>query len=181
MSCSTPDCENDFHCFRATPKMKREGREGQCIDCDVSMVDWDRIHQRNIGDIDYTFLAMRHEWIREWYWVREFDEKSLTFAKRHGRNGLEEKIPKRIKTCIGKAKPYRNGYTPWEGNPIYFAQHATASCCRRCCEYWHGIAQGNPLVKAEIEYLSELAKRYFELRLPELSLDGEYIPRKTRG
>ncbi len=39
----------------------------------------------------------------------------------------------------GRACRIDGRQTPREGNTIFYAQHATASCCRTCIEYWHGI------------------------------------------
>ena len=86
-------------------------------------------------------------------------------------------MKKRIRQAIGAASPYRDGYqTPYTRNAIYYAQHATASCCRKCVEYWHGIPEGHPLTDEEIDYLAALAWMYIEDRLPQLTEDGEKVP-----
>ena len=54
------------------------------------------------------------------------------------------------------------------GNSLYDAQHATASCCRTCMGYWHGIPKDRDLTDAEIDYLGALVTRYLDERLPEL-------------
>ncbi|VDZ94132.1 putative cytoplasmic protein [Salmonella enterica subsp. enterica] len=33
------------------------------------------------------------------------------------------------------------------------AQHATATCCRGCLAKWHQIPQGEPLSKAQQQYI----------------------------
>ena len=70
-----------------------------------------------------------------------------------------------IRSLIGGAAPFWDGMqTPRETssgvNPIHLAQHATASCCRKCAKDWHGITQGRALTDGEIKYLSELALRF---------------------
>jgi len=57
-----------------------------------------------------------------------------------------------------------------------YAQHATATCCRTCLEYWHGIPKGRALSAEELNYLAELVCRYIEDRIPELTEEGESIP-----
>jgi len=31
---------------------------------------------------------------------------------------------------------------------VHYAQHATAACCRKCIEYWHGIGPVREIEKA---------------------------------
>ena len=57
-----------------------------------------------------------------------------------------------------------------------YAQHATATCCRDCLDYWHGIPKGQPLSDLELDYLAELVCLYIEDRIPTLTENGEYIP-----
>jgi hypothetical protein len=61
--------------------------------------------------------------------------------------------------------------------PNMYAQHATASCCRKCIEEWHGIHQGRELTEDEITYLATLAILYVDERLPFLTQAGEKVPR----
>jgi hypothetical protein len=82
---------------------------------------------------------------------------------------------------VGRAsqKLFRDGMqTPLKGNVIYYAQHATASCCRKCIEYWHDIPRDRDLTDSEVEYLSTLVCRYIDERLPALNDHPVRVPRK---
>ncbi len=59
-----------------------------------------------------------------------------------------------------------------ESTALPYAQHATATCCRDCLDYWHGIAKGRELSDEELNYLSELACLYIEDRIPNLTNAG---------
>ena len=86
---------------------------------------------------------------------------------------------RRIRTSVGPAEPGFDGrQTPKEVNVLYYAQHATASCCRQCIEEWHGFPKGQALTDDEINYLSELVVHYVEERLPDLTEHGEKVPRR---
>ena len=77
----------------------------------------------------------------------------------------------RIRKYLGGANPPFDGrQTPREGsrNPICYAQHALAACCRKCMEYWHGIRQGRSLTDTEINYFVELMMAYISERIPDL-------------
>ena len=59
------------------------------------------------------------------------------------------------------------------GNAIFYAQHATATCCRRCAEYWHGIRRGRKLTEREVGYLTELVMVFVRERVPWLGAGEE--------
>src|SRR3989454_6847476 len=51
----------------------------------------------------------------------------------------------------GKHQYHRDGYqTQRERSAeiVHYAQHATAACCRKCIEYWHGIGPVREMEKA---------------------------------
>lgn len=43
--------------------------------------------------------------------------------------------------------------TPFQGHPIFVAQHATATCCRECLHKWHFINKDRVLNETEIDYI----------------------------
>ena len=53
IKCTASDCDNDLHCFKATRKMAQADR-GRCRACGADLVDWHRLHQREIADAKYT-------------------------------------------------------------------------------------------------------------------------------
>ncbi|OWK37394.1 DUF4186 family protein [Fimbriiglobus ruber] len=179
IKCTSSKCEDGLHCFKATRKLKASGDEGACRSCGVKLVDWPRIRQLDPADAAHTLTAMRLELIRHHFWHVAIDEDAVVKARRKGKTGLEAAVPKRIRQSVGKEKPFRDGQqTPFVGNVIYYAQHATASCCRTCMEYWHGIPKGRALTDAEVEYLSRLAMLFITERLPDLPQEGERATRK---
>lgn len=185
ITCTSADCENNLHCFKATQKMKAADKMGACRECGVSLVDWARVHKRDSRDAKYTFSALKYELIRHKFWHISIDQKALNHARRKGRAGLELAVQSRLRKSVGPATPTRDGLqTPMEGsgNVIYYGQHATASCCRKCIEYWHDIPKGRALTEDEISYLAELVMLYISDRIPSLTEDGESVPpiRKSR-
>ncbi|TMC43259.1 MAG: DUF4186 family protein [Chloroflexi bacterium] len=181
IKCTDANCETGLHCFRKTKKLVAEHKDGHCRYCDVDLINWDRVHVRDLADADFTFTQMRYEYVRHHYWHAEMDEKAVTYAHHKGRIGLPAAVAKRLVSSVGGAQPFRDGYqTPWAGNPIYYAQHATASCCRTCIEEWHGIPTGVALTRKQLAYLGELAIRYLDLRMPDLNEEPEPIRRRRK-
>jgi len=42
------------------------------------------------------------------------------------------------------------------GHPVFVAQHATATCCRKCIQKWHGIEKGRALNVEEVDFVVAL-------------------------
>jgi hypothetical protein len=141
------------------------------------LVDWPRVHERRLDDVGFTFSELRRELVRHHFWHLSFDEQALNHARRKGRRRLHEAARQRIDTSVRRAGMAFDGQqTPRSGNTLYYAQHATASCCRRCIEYWHAIPPDRDLTSEEIDYLTSLVILYLDERLPELGEDPVYVP-----
>ena len=178
VSCTDTDCENDLHCF-LQKKRRPDGRRvgGPCRDCGVDLVKWDRVTTRKLSDVAYTFDVMKSELIRHEFWHRKLDQRALNYARRKGRLLLREAAEARVLSSVGGAKHPREGQqTPFEGNILYYAQHAVAACCRKCIEYWHGIESGRPLSDAQKDYLVELIMLYVADRMPDLAEGPIKVP-----
>jgi uncharacterized protein DUF4186 len=178
--CTSADCDSNLHCFRKSRQMAEIDR-GKCRYCKADLIDWSRVQQRDLQDVKFTFKALKTEMIRHHFWHKELDERAVNHALRKGKTALLPSIHKRITNSIGPTQPYRDGFqTPYQGNVIYYAQHAVAACCRKCVEYWHGIPQGKPLSSKEINYLSALCEYYVAERMPDLPDNPTKIPRHGR-
>lgn len=181
IACTASDCEQDLHCFRSTKKLRDEGLDGACRECHAQLVDWPRVHERSLDDVDHTFSQLRIELIRHHFWHVDIDEGALNHALRKGRVALLASAEKRLATSVGRESPYRDGQqTPFSGNVLYYAQHATASCCRTCIEYWHDIPKGRALTAEELTYLGGLVTRYVADRLPDLPDGPTKVPPRRR-
>jgi hypothetical protein len=182
ISCTRSDCENGLHCFKKSKRMAAS-EAGQCRSCGARLVVWERIRRRDHSDAEYTLQALTLEWVRHHCWCTPIDERAVLHARRKGRPGLRTLAEKRIRRSVGPAQPVRDGYqTPFEGNVIYYAQHATVCCCRTCIEYWHGVPKGEELTEEQIEYFLNLVTMFIEERMPTLTDAGEKIPaRRARA
>lgn len=169
IKCTSTDCENDLHCFKQLKKMGPDQR-GKCRACGADLIDWNRVHRRDTTDVAHTFAALKRELIRHHFFHRPVDDGAMRHAQRKGRIQLKEAARHRLRKYLGPAKPPRDGrQTPFEGNAIYYAQHATATCCRTCLEYWHDIPKGRPLTTQELEYFAALVDLFLDEKLPELA------------
>ena len=178
VTCSAHDCERDLHCFRSKRPIDRSYRNGRCVACGIDLIDWDRVDKRNLSDVAYTIQALEHEMFRHHYWHKTVDDEAILRARKKGLDQLRNDAEKRIVRYLSPPSKeiFRDGtQTPLRGNAVYYAQHATATCCRKCAEEWHGIDRNRPLTKDEIKYMVDLIMLYIEKRLPFLTKTGEIV------
>lgn len=176
IKCTSVDCDNDLHCFKQLKKMTSDER-GRCRACGADLVDWDRVHQRDKSDAPHTFVALQHELIRHHFFHKPVDETAIRHAQRKGRSQLKHAARHRLRKYLAPADPPRDGrQTPMEGNAIYYAQHATATCCRTCLEYWHNIPKGRPLTAKEFDYCATLVDLFLDEKLPDLADNPIRVP-----
>ncbi len=169
INCGSTKCEDGLHCFRMTKKqIEKAGSAGVCKTCGVNLINWDRVQKQNPRDAEFIFKELKNELIRHVFWHMPIDIKDIERALKRGTSAIDARIVHRLTNIIGIPKPFRNGFTPYKGDIIYYAQHATATCCRRCMEYWYDIPMGRQLTNEEISFSKELITLYLKERLPQL-------------
>lgn len=169
VKCGDTACEKGFHCFRPNRRKKVVDYSGACIKCGVKRVDFERVRQRDLEDADHTFEALQHELIRHVFFSAPFDKKALEHAKKLGMERLKARARSQLQTRIGKVP------TDWDGqqtkkhsNALRFAQHATATCCRKCLDYWYGVPRDRALKKEELDFCEGLVLKYLDRRADDL-------------
>ncbi|OPZ96191.1 MAG: hypothetical protein BWY71_02000 [Planctomycetes bacterium ADurb.Bin412] len=59
-----------------------------------------------------------------------------------------------VRQRLGPAEPGNDGkQTPMRNHPVFIAQHATGTCCRKCLEKWHRIEKGKELTEEQVNYI----------------------------
>lgn len=93
--------------------------------------------------------ALQRSRFRSGFRLREGD---LAYAQAKGIETLREHARAFVVKRLAPAQPANDGkQTPMRGHPVFVAQHATATCCRKCLEKWHKIAQGCALTESEVD------------------------------
>jgi hypothetical protein len=180
ISCSNHDCERELHCYSRTIRGAPKVAKGACKACGAETVDWKRVRRRALNDVSFTFDALKHEWIRHHFFHAQFDEVALRRAHKKGRIAVLASAEKIVRQRVGAEKPYRDGMqTPFGSDVMNYALHATAGCCRKCVEVWHGIPQGQALTDAEVAYLASLVRLFLEERLAEVNELPPAKPQRT--
>jgi hypothetical protein len=169
--CTDTKCDEGLHCFRPNfrkPKWRKE-YDGACNECGAKLHQWDPDKRRSVDDIPAIFVDLRSEFIRHEFFHRSFDQDALKDAMLRGPAGLRARVRGALKSGIGGAKPWRDGnQTPMVGSAINYARHATATCCRKCLEYWYNIPRGKSLTETELDFCEALVTKYLDERAGEL-------------
>ena len=196
MTCTSTKCEQDQHYFGPSQRKKKkpvaeslsEEREkystdvedhhtpGCCAECGAVRVDWERLHKRNLADVAYTVDSLKFGcWQKHW-WDKDIDNKAMQKARNFGQVELRQEAKQRLLKKVAPAKIFRDGIqTPFSDKAIFYAQHATATCCRKCMSCWHGISPGREMTEDEIEYCLDLIMTYIDARLPFLTKEGTVL------
>lgn len=80
--------------------------------------------------------------------ITYIQEKGLDVIEKHAYDFINERLSPSYIPNDGKQ-------TPMRGHPVFIAQHATGTCCRKCLYKWHHIQPNvNLTVQEEIYIVS---------------------------
>ena len=110
-------------------------------------------------DIDELFLALGRSRFRSRF---RLSGKEAEYFKQKGVVTILEHARDFVTRRLSEANPANDGrQTPMRNHPVFIAQHATGTCCRKCLEKWHCIFRGKPLTEEQIDYIIEVLKHWF--------------------
>lgn len=130
------------------------------------------LHQSE-ARIDEVFEALSRSDFRRRIKLRKDDwrmlkTKGLAEVMNHAADFIEQRL--------APAKPAKDGMqTPMRGHPVFTAQHATATCCRRCLASWHRIPAGRLLEEAEKDYIAMVVRRWLEAEMQRGNMDKDTV------
>ncbi|GAB4141406.1 MAG: DUF4186 domain-containing protein [Thermogutta sp.] len=130
-----------------------------------------QLHQNHRKDlIDRRLDRLAQSRFRAGFRLSEADR---AYLGRKGWDAVARHAEEIIRARLGGALPQNDGrQTPWHGHPVFVAQHATATCCRKCVQRWHGIPRGRDLSPEEIALLAAIVLRWLRRQIGSLSDDG---------
>ncbi len=103
--------------------------------------------------MNFTLQRFQHSKFRQKFCLTDQDK---AYVLRLGLKKIEDHAYDFIRQRLAPAFPARDGkQTPFQGHPVFKAQHATATCCRGCLAKWHHIPPGHALTTAQITYVVE--------------------------
>lgn len=114
------------------------------------------------NDPEALLARLAHDRFRRRFRLGPAERATL---RKQGRGTILEHARRFIRERLAPARPAQDGrQTPYRGHPVFIAQHATATCCRRCLERWHGISSGAALTPDQIDYVLDIIDRWLRAR-----------------
>lgn len=88
---------------------------------------------------------------RSSFYLKEKDkqyikDKGFSVIERHACDFVSKRLSLSFIPNDGKQ-------TPMKGHPVFIAQHATATCCRKCLYKWHKIEENVALSQDQQDYI----------------------------
>jgi hypothetical protein len=115
-------------------------------------------------DLEALFAALKRSSFRARFRLNADDRSYLV---KHGLAKILEHGREFIQQRLAPAKITNDGrQTPLNGHPIFVAQHATATCCRKCLAKWHHIARGKELNELESRYVLNVLEHWLKYQQP---------------
>lgn len=93
----------------------------------------------------------------------KLDYKDAEYYRRRGEDRVRLHARDFLRQRLAPARPDNDGkQTPWRGHPVFTAQHATATCCRKCLAKWHNIPPGRELTEDELNNIIDIIAFWLE-------------------
>ena len=122
-------------------------------------------------DMDELFRALGRSRFRSRF---RLSGKEANHLSQKGLETIIEHARDFVTKRLADAYPANDGLqTPMRNHPVFVAQHATGTCCRKCLEKWHHIPRGKPLTEVDISYVIEVLTRWLAGQDVEPSASGE--------
>ncbi len=113
-------------------------------------------------EIDNIFLKLSNSRFRSKFYLRS-RERRIIFDK--GLDGIEKDTYQILDKRIRKLASNDGRQTPWNGHPVFVAQHGTAICCRGCMEKWYGVGRDIVLSERELWFFVDLIMEWIVRKL----------------
>ena len=86
------------------------------------------------------------------------NQKGIDTIKKHAQDFIAKRVAPSFVSNDGKQ-------TPMKGHPVFVAQHATATCCRKCINKWHKFPIGTQLTQEQQDYIVDLIIEWIKQQL----------------
>lgn len=189
IDCKMTSCQHGRHCvdhLRKPDKGSKPTEPGSCRDCGNEVFTPIDPGERIYGSLDQLVSTCRdqqHELIRAHYWTVPIDRRAYNQALRMGRDELIRKIDERVTAALSRNDAWSGRAASYAGDIVAYAQHASATCCRNCAAYWHGIPRdrNEKPTAGQVRHAVWAATTWLDVRLPDLPRDPQTIARISRA
>ena len=116
-----------------------------------------------IYEIDRVLESLSKSKFRSSFYLKSCDkdyvnEKGLDVIENHAYDFIRKRLAPSVILNDGKQ-------TPMKGHPVFIAQHATGTCCRKCLFKWHKIGLDKELNDMEIDYVVRVIMSWIKIQV----------------
>ena len=86
------------------------------------------------------------------------NQKGIDVIESHAKDFISKRIVPAFIANDGKQ-------TPMKGHPVFVAQHATATCCRKCINKWHKFEMNIELSDKQQQYIINLIMQWIKKQI----------------
>ncbi len=110
-------------------------------------------------NLDYLFDGLKKSKFRSSFHLNKkmkeyVKENGISLIEKHAYNFVNERLKPAYPRNDGKQTPMR------QVHPVFIAQHATGTCCRRCLYKWHKIPMYRELTEDDVSYIVSVIMKY---------------------
>ena len=96
-------------------------------------------------------------------------KKERAYLQENGLAVIEKYALYFVNERLAPAVPENDGkQTLMKNHPAFIAQHATATCCRKCLQKWHRIEMGKELTSDQVDYIVSVIMYWLHRELVKL-------------
>ncbi len=117
------------------------------------------VYNISVQNLDSLFERLGRSAFRSRFRLRQ---KELEYLRGKGLDAVLDHARAFIDERLAPADIPNDGrQTPMRNHPAFVAQHATATCCRKCLQKWHGIPrEGHELTPGERDYVVSVIRKW---------------------
>lgn len=117
-------------------------------------------------DVSYSLEKLQKSKFRGRFRLSQID---YSYIQKTGIDVILSHAQEFIDIRLSPANPKNDGkQTPFKNHPVFIAQHATATCCRKCLYKWHGIPKGQLLTNRQVGFCIELIMTWITIQLDSM-------------
>ena len=118
-----------------------------------------------LSNLDSVFAALARSKFRSRF---KLTDRDLAYLRDKGLSEIERHAYDFVKKRLAVAFPANDGrQTPMKNHPVFTAQHATATCCRKCLAKWHNIEKGGELTEKQVRYVIVVIMRWLKKQIED--------------
>lgn len=110
--------------------------------------------------LNQVFIRLSRSQFRTRFHLKQ---KDIEYIDQKGMETIRQHAYDFINKRLAPAKLINDGkQTPMKGHPVFIAQHATATCCRKCLYKWHHIKANQELTSQQIDYIVDVIMEWIQ-------------------